>query len=52
MKKVKVALVISLLAFIALLVVYIMSVQAEKPVIVSQRELYQQELRNKENPDM
>ncbi len=51
MKKAKVALVVSLIAFIALLVVYIMSVQAQKPVIVSQREQYQQQLRNADAPE-
>ena len=52
MKKAKIALIISLLALIALVVVYIMSIREEKPVIVSQREQYQQLLRGDTEDDL
>ena len=48
MKKAKIVLILSLLVLIGLLVFFIISNREEKPEVVSQRELYQQELQEKE----
>ena len=48
MKKAKIVLIISLLVLIGILIFMVISKREDKPEYVSQRELYQQELLEKE----
>ncbi|MCR5324731.1 MAG: hypothetical protein K6E85_15855 [Lachnospiraceae bacterium] len=48
MKKAKIVLILSLLVLIGILIFMVVSKSKDKPVYVSQRELYQQELQEKE----
>ena len=48
MKKAKIVLIFSLLVLIGILIFMVISKAKDKPVYVSQRELYQQELLEKE----
>ncbi|MBP5330271.1 MAG: hypothetical protein J6Y89_00270 [Lachnospiraceae bacterium] len=48
MKKARIVLILSLLVLIGILVYFAISNMEEKPEYVSQRELYQQELQEKE----